>query len=174
MNILFYHFNKSAIISFVGFIFKEEGTTLSLSDNIMSDMKQAMKEHDKIKLNTVRMIKSALMNEKIKLGHELNSDEELTVLNRERKQREESIEEFVKASRDDLAEETKKELAVVESYMPKQLSKDELEKIVKETVAEVGAKGKSDFGKVMKSLMPKVKGRADGKEASAIVRDQLN
>ena len=74
--ILFYHFNKSAIISFVGFIFKEEGTTLSLSDNIMSDMKQAMKEHDKIKLNTVRMIKSALMNEKIKLGHELNSDEE--------------------------------------------------------------------------------------------------
>ena len=148
--ILFYHFNKSAIISFVGFIFKEEGTTLSLSDNIMSDMKQAMKEHDKIKLNTVRMIKSALMNEKIKLGHELNSDE------------------------DDLAEETKKELAVVESYMPKQLSKDELEKIVKETVAEVGAKGKSDFGKVMKSLMPKVKGRADGKEASAIVRDQLN
>lgn len=65
-------------------------------------------------------------------------------------------------------------MAVVESYMPKQLSKDELDKIVKETIAEVGAKGKSDFGKVMKSLMPKVKGRADGKEASAIVRDQLN
>ncbi|GAA3627126.1 GatB/YqeY domain-containing protein [Lactobacillus hamsteri] len=147
---------------------------MSLSEDIMADMKQAMKDKDKIKLNTVRMIKSALMNEKIKLGHELNPDEELTVLNREKKQREESIEEFVKAKRDDLVEETKKELAVVEKYMPKQLSKDELDKIVSETVEEVDAKGKSDFGKVMKALMPKIKGRADGKEASALVRNHLN
>lgn len=147
---------------------------MSLSDKIMDDMKQAMKDKDKIKLNTVRMIKSALMNEKIKLGHELNADEELTVLNREKKQREESIAEFAKAKREDLVDSTKKELAVVESYMPKQLSKDELDKIVKETIDEVGAKGKSDFGKVMKTLMPKVKGRADGKQASALVRDHLN
>lgn len=147
---------------------------MSLSDKITADMKQAMKDHDKIKLNTVRMIKSALMNEKIKAGHELTADEELTVLSREKKQREESIEEFTNASRDDLAEETKKELAVVESYMPKQMSKDELNEVVKETISEVGAKGKSDFGKVMKALMPKVKGRADGKEASALVRENLN
>lgn len=147
---------------------------MSLSEDIMADMKQAMKDKDKVKLNTVRMIKSALMNEKIKLGHELNPDEELTVLNREKKQREESIEEFAKAKRDDLVEETKKELAVVEKYMPKQLSKDELDKIVSETVEEVDAKGKSDFGKVMKVLMPKIKGRADGKEASALVRNHLN
>ncbi|WP_374211489.1 GatB/YqeY domain-containing protein [Lactobacillus sp. ESL0791] len=139
----------------------------------MADMKQAMKDHDKVKLNTVRMIKSALMNEKIKLGHELNADEELTILNREKKQREESITEFTKAKRDDLVDETKKELAIVESYMPKQLSKDELDKIVTDTIAEIGAKGKSDFGKVMKALMPKIKGRADGKEASSSVRDHL-
>ncbi len=140
----------------------------------MSDMKQAMKDKDKIRLNTVRMIKSALMNEKIKLGHDLNPDEELTVLNREKKQREESIDEFVKAKRDDLIDSTKKELEVVESYMPKQLSKDELDKIISETVEEVGAKGKSDFGKVMKALMPKIKGRADGKQASELVRNHLN
>lgn len=146
----------------------------SLSDQIMADMKQAMKEKDKIKLNTVRMIKSALMNEKIKLGHELNADEELTVLNREKKQREESIDEFLKAKREDLVEATKKELAVVEKYMPKQLSKEELDDIVKKTITEVGAKGKSDFGKVMKALMPKIKGRADGKEASALVKKNLN
>ena len=85
---------------------------MSLSDKIMTDMKTAMKNHDKTTLDTVRMIKSALMNEKIKLGHDLNADEELTVLNREKKQREESIEEFAKAKRDDLVEETKKELAV--------------------------------------------------------------
>ena len=147
---------------------------MSLSDQIMSDMKQAMKDKDKIRLNTVRMIKSALMNEKIKLGHDLNPDEELTVLNREKKQREESIDEFVKAKRDDLIDSTKKELEVVESYMPKQLSKDELDKIISETVEEVGAKGKSDFGKVMKALMPKIKGRDDGKQASELVGNHLN
>ena len=134
---------------------------MSLSDKIMTDMKTAMKNHDKTTLDTVRMIKSALMNEKIKLGHEWNADEE-------------SIEEFAKAKRDDLVEETKKELAVVEKYLPKQMSKDELESAVKETIDEVGAKGKSDFGKVMKALMPKIKGRADGKAASQAVRDQLN
>ncbi len=140
----------------------------------MADMKQAMKEKNKIKLNTVRMIKSALMNEKIQLGHDLNPDEELTVLNREKKQREESIEEYEKAKREDLVDETKKELAVVESYMPKPLSKEELDAKVTEAIKEVDAKGKSDFGKVMKALMPKIKGRADGKEASALVREHLN
>ena len=147
---------------------------MSLSDQIMADMKSAMKNHDKTTLNTVRMIKLALMNEKIKAGHDLTPDEELTVLNREKKQREESIDEFIKANRDDLAEETKKELAVVEKYMPKQMNQDELRAAVKETIDEVGAKGKSDFGKVMKALMPKIKGRADGKAASQAVRDQLN
>ncbi|PXZ35861.1 hypothetical protein DM466_09775, partial [Lactobacillus helveticus] len=75
---------------------------MSLSDKIMADMKTAMKNHDKTTLNTVRMIKSALMNKKIKLGHDLTPDEELTVLNREKKQREESIEEFTKAKRAEL------------------------------------------------------------------------
>lgn len=140
----------------------------------MADLKQAMKDKNKVKLDTVRMIKAALMNEKIKLGHDLNKDEELTVLNREKKQREESIAEFSKAGRQDLVDETKKELAVVENYLPKPLSETELEQKVTETIEEVGVKGKSDFGKVMKALMPKVKGRADGKQASALVRKHLN
>ena len=147
---------------------------MNLSDKITADLKEAMKEKDKIKLNTVRMIKAALMNEKIKLGHELNADEELTVLNREKKQREESIEDFTKANRKDLVDTTKKELAVVENYLPKQLSKDELNKIVVDKIKEVDATGKSDFGKVMKTLMPKIKGRADGKEASTLVRNHLD
>lgn len=146
---------------------------MSLSEQIMSDMKEAMKARDKVKLNTVRMIKSALMNEKIKVGHELNSDEELTVLNREKKQREESIAEFTKANRNDLVDETKQELAVVETYLPKQLSERELTKVVSSTIEEVGAENKSDFGKVMKALMPKIKGKADGKAASNEVRNQL-
>lgn len=147
---------------------------MNLSEQIASDLKDAMKTRDKVKLNTVRMIKSALMNEKIKVGHELSSDEELTVLNREKKQREESIAEFTHANRNDLADETKQELKIVESYLPKQLSAEELKEIVADTIKEVGATGKSDFGKVMKAIMPKIKGKADGKAASATVRNQLN
>jgi uncharacterized protein YqeY len=147
---------------------------MTLSEQITADMKQAMKARDKIKLDTVRMVKSALMNEKIKLGHDLSHDEELTVLNREKKQREESIAEFAKAKRDDLVTETKKELAIVEQYLPKQLSAAELDQIVGQVVEEVGAKTKADFGKVMKQLMPKIKGRADGKAASAVVKKHLN
>ena len=153
---------------------KKEGVHLSLSEQIMSDMKEAMKARDKVRLNTVRMIKSALMNEKIKAGHDLTAEEELTVLSREKKQREESIAEFTKADRKDLADETKQELTIVESYLPKQMTPEELDQAVSSAIAEVNAQGKSDFGKVMKVLMPKIKGKADGKEASAVVRKQLN
>ena len=152
---------------------KKEGIHLSLSEQIMSDMKEAMKARDKVRLNTVRMIKSALMNEKIKAGHDLTAEEELTVLSREKKQREESIDEFTKANRKDLADETKQELAIVESYLPKQMTEEELNQAVSSAIAEVNAQGKSDFGKVMKVLMPKIKGKADGKAASNVVRKQL-
>lgn len=152
---------------------KKEGIHLSLSEQIMSDMKEAMKARDKVRLNTVRMIKSALMNEKIKAGHDLTAEEELTVLSREKKQREESIDEFTKANRKDLADETKQELAIVESYLPKQMTEEELNQAVSSAIAEVNAQGKSDFGKVMKVLMPKIKGKADGKAASNAVRKQL-
>ena len=152
---------------------KKEGVHLSLSEQIMSDMKEAMKARDKVRLNTVRMIKSALMNEKIKAGHDLTAEEELTVLSREKKQREESIEEFTKANRKDLADETKQELTIVESYLPKQMTQEELNQAVSSAIAEVNAQGKSDFGKVMKVLMPKIKGKADGKAASDVVRKQL-
>ncbi|WP_294762242.1 GatB/YqeY domain-containing protein [uncultured Lactobacillus sp.] len=146
---------------------------MSLSEQIMSDMKDAMKARDKVKLNTVRMIKAALMNEKIKAGHDLTADEELTVLSREKKQREESIAEFTKANRDDLVGETKQELAIVENYLPKQMTDEELKQAVSQAISETEAKGKSDFGKVMKALMPKIKGKADGKAASNAVRKQL-
>ena len=146
---------------------------MSLSEQIMSDMKEAMKARDKVRLNTVRMIKSALMNEKIKAGHDLTAEEELTVLSREKKQREESIDEFTKTNRKDLADETKQELAIVESYLPKQMTEEELNQAVSSAIAEVNAQGKSDFGKVMKVLMPKIKGKADGKAASNAVRKQL-
>ncbi|MDO4912279.1 MAG: GatB/YqeY domain-containing protein [Lactobacillus sp.] len=144
-----------------------------LTKQIMEDLKTAMKEHDQVKLNTVRLIKSALMNEKIKLGHDLSDEEALQILVREKKQREESIEEFKKGNREDLIEQTKAELAIVEKYLPKQLSKEELTEIVKEAISEAQVSSVSEFGKVMKVLMPKIKGRADGKMATEIVKEQL-
>ena len=143
---------------------------MSLNDTLMQDMKAAMKAKDKEALTTIRSLKAAVMNYKIKVGHDLTSDDELTVLSSALKQRKESLEEFSKAGRDDLIDQTKKEMQLIEKYMPKQMSKEELE----QTVKEVGASSKKDFGKVMQALMPKIKGKADGKAASSIVGKKLN
>lgn len=147
---------------------------MSLNDTLMQDMKTAMKAKDKEALTTIRSLKAAVMNYKIKVGHDLTSDDELTVLSSALKQRKESLEEFTKAGRDDLINQTKNEMKLIEKYMPKQKSKEELEETVEETIKEVGASSKKDFGKVMQALMPKIKGKADGKAASSIVGKKLN
>lgn len=147
---------------------------MSLNDTLMQDMKKAMKEKDKDTLTVIRSLKAALMNYKIKVGHDLTDEDDLSVLSSALKQRKESLEEFTKASRDDLIAQTKKEMEVIEKYMPKQMSTEELEKAVDETINEVGASSKKDFGKVMQALMPKIKGRADGKAASGIVGKKLS
>ncbi|MCH3904428.1 MAG: GatB/YqeY domain-containing protein [Lactobacillus sp.] len=147
---------------------------MTLSQQIMEDMKTAMKQHDKTALNTIRLIKAALMNAKIKLGRDLTADDELSVLSTEVKQRKESIAEFAKAGRQDLVDSTQAELKIVQRYLPKPLTKDELTKLVEDAIKAVDAKGKQDFGKVMKAIMPKVKGRADGKTVSGLVGKLLN
>ncbi|MDP4083463.1 MAG: GatB/YqeY domain-containing protein [Bacillota bacterium] len=147
---------------------------MSLLERLNNDMKQAMKNKEKDKLSVIRMIKSSLQNESIKLGtKELSETEELTVLSRELKQRKDSLHEFVKAGRDDLAEKVRIELTVVELYMPKQLSEDELTEIIKETISEIGANSKADMGKVMSAIMPKVKGKADGSLVNKLVQQHL-
>ena len=135
---------------------------MSLETQLNTDLKTAMKAHDKLTLNVVRMMKAALMNEKVKQGHDLTPDEELTIVSRELKQRKESMEEFAKGNRDDLVQGVKAEIAIVEKYAPKQLSEDEIAKIVADSIAKVGASGMGDFGKVMGAVMPQVKGKADG------------
>ncbi|MBC8744889.1 GatB/YqeY domain-containing protein [uncultured Limosilactobacillus sp.] len=147
---------------------------MSLLQQLTSDMVTAMKKRDKETLNVVRMLKAAVQNEQIELGHDLSSDEEIAVMAREYKQRKESLEEFEKAGREDLISQAKKELAIVESYMPKQLSKDEVTSIVEGVINELNASSMKDFGKVMKSVMPKVQGQADGKLVNQVVKEQLN
>jgi uncharacterized protein len=138
-------------------------------------MKQAMKNKEKDKLSVIRMIKASLQNEAIKLGNkELSEEEELTILSRESKQRKDSLHEFDKAGRNDLTEKLRAELTIVELYMPKQLTEEELSDIVKETISEIGAISKADMGKVMAAIMPKVKGKADGSLVNKLVQQHLS
>ncbi|KYD21756.1 GatB/YqeY domain-containing protein [Geobacillus stearothermophilus] len=148
---------------------------MSLLDRLNDDMKQAMKNKEKEKLSVLRMLKAALQNEAIKLGKSpLSEDEELTVLSRELKQRKDSLREFENAGRSDLVEKVKTEIDIVQSYMPKPLTEDELRELIEQMIKEVGASSKADMGKVMSAIMPKVKGKADGSLVNKLVQQQLS
>ncbi|WP_100488637.1 GatB/YqeY domain-containing protein [Sporolactobacillus pectinivorans] len=147
---------------------------MSLVDRLNSDMKQAMKARDKVRLSVIRMIKTALQNESIKKMKELSEDEVLAVLSRELKQRKDSLQEFENAGRQDLVEEVSNEIAIVQTYMPEQLSEEDIKSIIDETISEVGAGSKADIGKIMKVIMPKLKGRADGSLVNRLVRSKLS
>jgi uncharacterized protein len=148
---------------------------MTITDRLTQDMKTAMKARDKEKLSTIRMVKASMQNEAIKLGKDsLSEEEELTVLSREVKQRNDSLHEFKEAGREDLVEGLEREIEILQVYMPKQLTDEELKQIVEETVQEVGATSKSDMGKVMSAVMPKVKGKVDGSKVNKLVLQQLS
>ncbi|MDV2581029.1 GatB/YqeY domain-containing protein [Alkalibacillus haloalkaliphilus] len=146
---------------------------MSLLDRLNEDMKQAMRNKEKQKLTVIRAIKSSLQNEAISKNEELSEVDELQVLTREVKQRKDSLQEFKDASREDLVEKTEQELALIETYLPKQLSDEELHQIIEETIQEVGATSKQQMGQVMSAVMPKVKGKADGSKVNQFVLRQL-
>ncbi|EUJ46280.1 GatB/YqeY domain-containing protein [Listeria riparia] len=148
---------------------------MSLLNQLNEDMKQAMRAKEKDKLSVIRMLKAALQNEAIRLGtDDLSPDDEVTILSREMKQRRDSLNEFEKAGREDLVEQLKQEIVIVEGYLPKQLSEEEIAEIVKVTIEEVGATSPADFGKVMTAVMPKVKGKADGNAVNKFVKQYLS
>jgi uncharacterized protein YqeY len=147
---------------------------VALADELNQDLKSAMKEHNKVALNTIRAIKTAITNAKIASGKDLSEDEERSVLATQLKQRKDSLEQFKAGNRDDLAEETKAEIAIVEKYLPSQLDEAEIGKLVDEAIAASGATNVKQFGLVMKVLMPQVKGRADGSAVTQIVKSKLN
>ena len=146
---------------------------MSMLEQLNANMKTAMKNREKEKLTVIRMVKSSLQNEAIKKQADLTEEEELQVLSREVKQRNDSLHEFRKANREDLAEQVENELAIIQAYMPEQLSDEELEKIIQETIDEQQATSKKDMGKVMSAVMPKVKGKADGSKVNQFVMKHL-
>lgn len=147
---------------------------MSLGERLNDDMKQAMRNQDKFKLSVIRMIRSTIKNVEIDLKRTLDDNEVLDILNREIKQRKDSLQEFEKADRGDLADTVRKEIEVIAVYMPQPLTEEEIHAIVQQTIQETGASSKADLGKLMSALMPKVKGRADGKMVNQLVQKLLS
>ena len=150
---------------------------MTLQQRVDSDLKEAMRAKDVTKLGVLRMLKSALKYAAIaKSGAEaeLSDAEAVQVIRKQAKQRQDSIESFEKGGRAELADKEKQELAILNTYLPQGMSSDELPKVVRETIAELGATSKAQMGAVMKALQAKVGGRADGKTLSSEVQKQLS
>jgi len=149
---------------------------MTLQQRVDSDLKEAMRAKDATKLNVLRMLKSALKYAAIAKSDaeaELSDAEAVQVIRKQAKQRQDSIESFEKGGRAELAEKEKEELAILNTYLPQGMTCDELAKVVRETIAELGATSKAQMGAVMKALQGKVGGRADGKTLSSEVQKQL-
>ena len=148
-------------------------TTMTIKDKLDTDLKTALKSKDAVTTGVVRLLLNAIKNEEFKVRDELGDEAVIGVLSTQAKQRRESIEAFENAGRTELAEKEKRELEIIQTYLPEQLSEDELEKLIDEEIAESGASSPKEMGKVMKLLTPKTKGRADGKVVSELVRKKL-
>ena len=146
---------------------------MSLIDRIEGDLKTAMLEHDNERRDTLRLILASLRSAEKELQRPLFDDEELQVLQRERKRRVEAAAAFRDGGREAQAAKEEQELAVLEEFMPEPLSEEELERIVDDAIAEVGATSMRDLGRVMADVMPQVAGRADGSAVGQIVREKL-
>ena len=143
---------------------------MNLKDKINADLKEAMKSKDKVKLNTVRSIRALILDfEKSGNNKEMTTEDEIKMLSSAAKKRREAAEQFENAGRNELAENERSELKIIESYLPKQLSEDEILLKVKNFAAEVGAETKADFGKLMPIAMKNLKGQADGNIIRKIV-----
>lgn len=149
---------------------------MSLKERLTEDMKQAMKDKEagKLRLSVIRMVRASIKNVEIDSKQELSDDEVLDVVSKEVKMRRDSIEEFKKGNRLDLVENLEQEIEVLMKYLPEQLNEAEVRALVGQAVAEVKAVSPKEMGKVMAVLMPKIKGRADGKLVNTIVREMLN
>lgn len=147
---------------------------MKVEAKLLDDMKAAMKSGDKVAVETLRMIRSQIKNASIAKGKDLSEEDVIDVLSKEAKKRKESLELFKQGGREDLAEKEQQELNIITSYLPAALSEDEVLGIIDKAIAEVGAEGMQDMGKVMGKVMPEVKGRVDGKVVQELVKKKLS
>lgn len=143
-------------------------------EQLEKDMIEAMKNKEKEKLTVIRMVKASLKQEQIDHKKEINDDLLIDVVNKQIKMRKDSITEFEKGGREDLVEQTQNEIDILMKYLPEQLSSEEVNKVINEIFAEVKPESQKDMGKVMKIATERLKGKADMKEVSTIIKDKLN
>ena len=146
---------------------------MTLQNRLQQDMQAAIRERDELRRDTLRMVVSAAYNAQKQAGRELTDDEVIGVLAREVKTRRESVEAFTAGGRSEAAAKEQAEIAIISAYLPEQIGADELAQLMANAVEESGATSPRDMGKVMAILMPRIKGRADGKQVSALVAQEL-
>lgn len=146
---------------------------MNIKDQLMVDLKEAMKQKQKLRKSVITMLRAAVKQVEIDKRIELSDEDIIDVIATQVKQKKSVIEEFTKGDRIDLADEAREEIKVLETYLPEQLTMDELKAIIDEAIQSTGAETMKDMGKVMGKVTPLVKGRADGKTVSTIVKDFL-
>ncbi|MEW5800431.1 MAG: GatB/YqeY domain-containing protein [Bacteroidota bacterium] len=147
---------------------------MNLKDKIVEDLKTAMKSGDKLRLETLRMLRAQILEfEKSGANRAMTDDDDMKILLSSVKKRKESIEQYEKAGRKDLAEQELKEIEIIQSYLPKQMTNEEAEIVIGKIIAETGATSAKDFGKVMTAVMKELKGKVDGKIINEIVKQKL-
>lgn len=147
---------------------------MSLKDKLMEEFKSSMRSKDTIRKNTVTMVRAAIKQREVDERIELGDEEVLEIISKQLKEKKMAIEEFRKGNRQDLVDLTDAEMSILLEYLPKQLTEEEVEQIVREAIDEIGATSLKEIGMIMKSVMPKVKGRADGNMINQAVRKILN
>lgn len=147
---------------------------MSLKKQLMDDLKSAMKNKDTIRKNTITLIRAAIKQKEVDEREEVSDEDVISIISKQLKERRDSLEDFEMANRDDLAENTRKEIDVLIDYLPKQLTEEEVGEIVSETINELNATSMKDIGIIMKTVMPKVQGRADGNMVNKKAREILN
>lgn len=149
-----------------------------LKDKLSSDLKEAMRARDDVRLRTIRSLRAALMEKEIELREggkaQLTQEQEIAVVQKQAKQRRDSIEQYEKAGRSDLQQKEEEELAVIEEYLPRQLDEDEVRKVLHEVIAATGAASPRDMGKVMGAAMERVRGLADGRRVQQLATELLS
>ena len=147
---------------------------MSLKEKLLSNMKEAMKSKDSVKLGTVRGVISAVKNQEIDLKKELSEEEILTIVSREVKKRKEAAVLYEKGNRPELKDKEILEMKILQSYLPEQVSEKDLRRRIQEVIDETGAEGMKDFGKIMKTLVPEFKGKADNSLIKELANEYLN
>lgn len=145
-----------------------------MREKILNDLKEAMKNQEKTKLSVIRMVKGAMQMEELNLKRPLTDEEVVMVISKQIKTRKESITEFEKGNRQDLIDQTKEEIKILNNYMPEQLSEEEVLKVIKEAFDEVNPSSPSDMGKIMGLVSPKLRGKADMSYVSKTIKDKLS